>query len=135
MTTTTGLQALGAEIVAGHIGWDSLTDDVTGALKQLGYGRCAYCRQPGGPDTLEVINRAPSFACKDQKACLRRQTEAELGRLLAGARELIAEVNGHASLYDLSKVARPLATKVKLIDHLLARLGVAGAELHPELEG
>lgn len=112
----------------------NMTRAAEAELKQLGYGHCAYCCHPGGPDTLEVINKAPSFACREQKACLRRQCEAELSRLLAGARDLVAQTSGPVNHYDLAKVARPLAAKVTRIEHLLARLGVAGAELHPELE-
>lgn len=113
-------------------------EDSTGkaldALKQLGYGRCAVCREPGTPDTLEKINNGPSFACRDQKACLRRQMEQELAGQLIYTRSAIAAYRDPEYDLDTAAVAETLASRLTLIDHLLARLGVDGAELHPELE-
>ena len=81
-----------------------------------------------------MINPAPSFACRDQKACLRRQCEAELSRQLTATRELAGKRYTMIGDGKGDEFARRLADNFKLVDHLLARLGTPGAELHPDLE-
>jgi hypothetical protein len=124
-----GLSALVTQVVDRLLGVSGVDPSaaVTAALKELGYGHCAYCRQSGGPDTLELINQGPSFGCRDLKACKHRLYEAELSSQLGTARNLVANL-------DQPLAVPALASTVTLIDHLLARLGVSGAELHPELE-